>query len=119
MKYNTRRFRQYCTRYHVFLKLVLVFKEEQSERYTVKHIPFGKQMVFEYKNETDAEMYAVLDEEKRLVGADIYGVDANDLINLLVFIINQRMTKTRFKSINLCFPGASSGVIDILKVNMP
>ena len=32
-------------------------------------------MVFEYKNETDAEMYVVLDEEKRLVGADIYGVD--------------------------------------------
>ena len=48
-------------------------------------------MVFEYKNETDAEMYVVLDEEKRLVGADIYGVDA-DLVNLLVFIINQRMT---------------------------
>ena len=70
------RFLQYCTRYHVFLKLVLVFRAEQSERYTVKHIPFGKQMVFEYKNETDAEMYAVLDEEKRLVGADIYGVDA-------------------------------------------
>ena len=58
-----RRFRQYCTRYHVFLKLVLVFKKEQNERYTVKHIPFGKQMVFEYKNETDAEMYVVLDEE--------------------------------------------------------
>lgn len=45
---------------------------EQNERYTVKHIPFGKQMAFEYKNETDAEMYVVLDEEKRLVGADIY-----------------------------------------------
>lgn len=28
------------------------------------------------KNETDAEMYVVLDEEKRLVGSDIYGVDA-------------------------------------------
>ena len=65
---------------------------EQNERYTVKHIPFGKQMAFEYKNETDAEMYVVLDEEKRLVGADIYGVDAADLVNLLVFIINQRMT---------------------------
>ena len=37
-------------------------------------------------------MYVVLDEEKRLVGADIYGVDA-DLVNLLVFIINQRMTQ--------------------------
>ncbi|MCI2928751.1 MULTISPECIES: NAD(P)/FAD-dependent oxidoreductase [Staphylococcus] len=91
---------------------------EQSERYTVKHIPFGKQMVFEYKNETDAEMYAVLDEEKRLVGADIYGVDAADLINLLVFIINQRMTAQDLNQLIFAFPGASSGVIDILKVNM-
>ena len=91
---------------------------EQSERYTVKHIPFGKQMVFEYKNETDAEMYAVLDEEKRLVGADIYGVDAADLINLLVFIINQRMTAQDLNQLIFAFPGASSGVIDMLKVNM-
>lgn len=51
---------------------VSVQEAEQNERYTVKHIPFGKQMVIEYKNETDAEMYVVLDEEKRLVGADIY-----------------------------------------------
>lgn len=28
---------------------VSVQEAEQSERYTVKHIPFGKQMVFEYK----------------------------------------------------------------------
>lgn len=91
---------------------------EQNERYTVKHIPFGKQMAFEYKNETDAEMYAVLDEEKRLVGADIYGVDAADLINLLVFIINQRMTAQDLNQLIFAFPGASSGVIDMLKVNM-
>ena len=51
---------------------VSVQEAEQNKRYTVKHIPFGKQMVFEYKNETDAEMYVVLDEEKRLVGTDIY-----------------------------------------------
>lgn len=97
---------------------VSVQEAEQSERYTVKHIPFGKQMVFEYKNETDAEMYAVLDEEKRLVGADIYGVDAADLINLLVFIINQRMTAQDLNQLIFAFPGASSGVIDMLKVNM-
>ena len=70
------RFRQYCTRYHVFLKLVLVFKSEQNERYTVKHIPFGKQMVFEYKMKQMQKCMSFLDEEKRLVGADIYGVDA-------------------------------------------
>lgn len=91
---------------------------EQNERYTVKHIPFGKQMAFEYKNETDAEMYVVLDEEKRLVGADIYGVDAADLVNLLVFIINQRMTAQDLNQLIFSFPGASSGVIDMLKVNM-
>lgn len=91
---------------------------EQNERHTVKHIPFGKQMAFEYKNETDAEMYVVLDEEKRLVGADIYGVDAADLVNLLVFIINQRMTAQDLNQLIFAFPGASSGVIDMLKVNM-
>ncbi|PTK87206.1 pyridine nucleotide-disulfide oxidoreductase [Staphylococcus haemolyticus] len=97
---------------------VSVQEAEQNERYTVKHIPFGKQMVFEYKNETDAEMYVVLDEEKRLVGADIYGVDAADLVNLLVFIINQRMTSQDLNQLIFAFPGASSGVIDMLKVNM-
>ncbi|MBE7355467.1 NAD(P)/FAD-dependent oxidoreductase [Staphylococcus haemolyticus] len=97
---------------------VSVQEAKQNERYTVKHIPFGKQMVFEYKKETDAEMYVVLDEEKRLVGADIYGVDAADLVNLLVFIINQRMTAQDLNQLIFAFPGASSGVIDMLKVNM-
>ncbi|MDU0422226.1 dihydrolipoyl dehydrogenase family protein [Staphylococcus haemolyticus] len=97
---------------------VSVQEAEQNERYTVKHIPFGKRMAFEYKNETDAEMYVVLDEEKRLVGADIYGVDAADLVNLLVFIINQRMTAQDLNQLIFAFPGASSGVIDMLKVNM-
>ncbi|WP_180554454.1 dihydrolipoyl dehydrogenase family protein [Staphylococcus haemolyticus] len=97
---------------------VSVQEAEQSERYTVKHIPFGKQMVFEYKNETDAEMYVVLDEEKRLVGADIYGVDAADLVYLLVFIINQRITAQDLNKLIFAFTSASSGVIDFLKVNM-
>lgn len=97
---------------------VSVQEAEQSERYTVKHIPFGKQMVFEYKNETDAEMYVVLDEEKRLVGADIYGVDAADLVHLLVFIINQRITAQDLNKLIFAFTSASSGVIDFLKVNM-
>ncbi len=34
----------------------------------------------------------MLDENKRLVGAKIYGIDTAELVNLLVFIINQRMT---------------------------
>ena len=37
-------------------------------------------------------MSIVLDRHQRLVGAEIYGNDANDLVNLLVFIINKQMT---------------------------
>ena len=48
-------------------------------------------------------MYVVLDEEKRLVGADIYGVDG-DLVNLLVFIINQRMTAQDLNQLIFAFP---------------
>ena len=56
--------------------------------------------------------------KKRLVGADIYGVDRGDLVNLLVFIINQRMTTQDLNQLIFAFPGASSGVIDMLKVNI-
>ena len=39
------------------------------------------------------------------------------LVNLLVFIINQRMTQD-LNQLIFAFPGASSGVIDMLKVNI-
>lgn len=97
---------------------VTVEDAKENEQYTVKHVPFGKQMVFEYKNEAEAEMYIVLDEHKHLVGAEIYADAANDLVNLLVFIINQRMTAEDLNQLIFAFPGASSGVIDLLKMNM-
>ncbi|OAO08108.1 NAD(P)/FAD-dependent oxidoreductase [Staphylococcus hominis] len=97
---------------------VTVEDAKENEQYTVKHVPFGKQMVFEYKNEAEAEMYIVLDEHKHLVGAEIYADAANDLVNLLVFIINQHMTAEDLNQLIFAFPGASSGVIDLLKMNM-
>lgn len=75
-------------------------------------------MVFEYQNETEAEMSIVLDSQKRLVGAEIYGNDAGDLVNLLVFIINQKLTAHDLNQSIFAFPGASSGVIDLLKLAM-
>ena len=97
---------------------VTVEEAEQDDSYTIKHIPFGKQMVFEYKNETEAEMYAVLDDQKRIVGAELYATDAADLANLLVFMVNQRMTAQDLDQLIFAFPGSSSGVIDLLKMNM-
>ena len=97
---------------------VSVQEAEQNKRYTVKHIPFGKQMVFEYKNETDAEMYVVLDEETTCWHRYIWRRCSSDLVNLLVFIINQRITVQDLNKLIFAFPSASSGVIDLLKVNM-
>ena len=80
-------------------------------------MPFGKQMVFEYKNETEAEMYIVLDEHKHLVGAEIYADAANDLVNLLVFIINQRLTAKELSQLIL-LSQALQQAIDLLRLNM-
>ena len=97
---------------------VTLEEAKENDQYTVKHVPFGKQMVFEYKNETEAEMYIVLDEHKHLVGAEIYADAANDLVNLLVFIINQRLTAKELSQLIFAFPGASTGVLDLLRLNM-
>lgn len=97
---------------------VTVSEAKKDDTYMIKDIPFGRQMVFEYQNETEAEMSIVLDSHKRLVGAEIYGNDAGDLVNLLVFIINQKLTAQDLNKNIFAFPGASSGVIDLLKLAM-
>ncbi|MBA8762558.1 dihydrolipoyl dehydrogenase family protein [Staphylococcus coagulans] len=91
---------------------------KNNDEYKVIDIPFGKRMVFEYKNETEAEMTIVLDSEKRLVGAAIYGDDAPDLINLLTVIVNQKLTARDLNQMIFAFPGSSSGVLDQLKLAM-
>ncbi|MFO3689615.1 dihydrolipoyl dehydrogenase family protein [Staphylococcus felis] len=90
----------------------------QNDKYRVVDIPFGQRMAFEYKNETDAQMTIALDEANHLVGAAIYADDAADLINILVFIINQKLQAQDLNQMIFAFPGASSGVIDLLKEAM-
>ncbi|WP_323703750.1 NAD(P)/FAD-dependent oxidoreductase [Mammaliicoccus sp. Dog046] len=91
---------------------------QDNDQYTVKDIPFGKLMLFEFKNEIDAEMSIVLDSNKHLVGAEIYANDAANLINLVTFIVNQQMTAQDLNQLVFAFPGSSSGVLDMLKVAM-
>ncbi|MGC7825561.1 dihydrolipoyl dehydrogenase family protein [Staphylococcus epidermidis] len=97
---------------------VSVDEANDSENYKVIDVPFGKQMVFEYKNEIEAEMTIVLNHNKQLVGAAIYADDAPDLVNLLTFIVNQKLTAEDLNQMIFAFPGSSSGVIDQLKLAM-
>lgn len=82
--------------------------------YHIVHLPYGKLFNFEYKNENDAEMTVVLDATNHLVGADIYGMDAPDLVNVLVLVIDQRLTAAELSKMIFAFPTPVQGIIDAL-----
>lgn len=97
---------------------ISIEEAQKNENYKVIDIPFGKQMRFEYKNEIEAEMTIVVNEQKQLVGAAVYADDAPDLINLLTFIVNGKLTAKELNQMIFAFPGSSSGVLDLLKTAM-
>lgn len=97
---------------------ISIEEAQKNENYKVIDVPFGKQMRFEYKNEIEAEMTIVLNEQKQLVGAAVYADDAPDLINLLTFIVNGKLTAKDLNQMIFAFPGSSSGVLDLLKAAM-
>ncbi|MBJ6153684.1 NAD(P)/FAD-dependent oxidoreductase, partial [Staphylococcus aureus] len=47
-----------------------------------------------------------------------YADDAPDLVNLLTFVINQKLTSKDLNQMIFAFPGSSSGIIDQLKLAM-
>ncbi len=92
--------------------------EESSQDYRVQVVPYGKQLLFQSKNEVTAELTVVLDKSGQLVGATIYGNDAPDLINLLTIIIQQKLSVTDLNQLILAFPSVSIGVISLLTTIM-
>lgn len=85
-----------------------------SAAYHTQVIPYGQQLMFQYKNEVDAELTLVLDQDNYLVGASLYGNDAPDLINLLTMIIDGHLSATALDQMIFAFPSASIGVISLI-----
>lgn len=92
--------------------------QKDTAHYQIQTIPYGQQMRFETKNESHAEMTIVTDQKHRLVGATIYGNDAQDLINTLTLIIDQQLTADQLDQMIFTFPGASAAILDLLRVAM-
>lgn len=92
---------------------------EQPEKYTVTEVPYGARLAFEFKNEVSAEATFIFDKEKHLAGASIYGNESEELINLLPLIINQKLTATDLAQQIFAFPGAASGILDLLSMSFP
>ena len=77
-------------------------------------MPYGKIFLFSTKNEDEAEVAFVFDNEQSLVGATIFGDEAPELINLLALIISQKMTVKDLQKVILAFPSQSIGLISVL-----
>lgn len=90
--------------------------EANPSDYRISVIPFGKLLAFEYKNELSAEATFIFNQENQLVGASIYGNESEELINLLPLIINNKMSAAEFRKQIFAFPGATSGLMDVLNL---
>lgn len=90
--------------------------EANPSDYRISVIPFGKLLTFEYKNELSAEATLIFNQENQLVGASIYGNESEELINLLPLIINNKMSAAEFRKQIFTFPGATSGLMDVLNL---
>lgn len=92
--------------------------EADPNTYHIQDIPYGQRLAFQYKNELDADLKAVFDADNYLVGAEIIGNDAPDLINLLTLIINGHMSANDLGKQIFAFPSSSVGIIDLLQMSL-
>ncbi len=83
-------------------------------RFSTVVIPFGKAKEFETKRDLDAEATFVLNQEKQIVGAAVYGDSAAELINFLTLIVNQKMTPKDIKNLIFAFPTVSHSITSSL-----
>ena len=87
---------------------------KEPEKYHIAKVEYGKLLSFEYRNETDAEATVVLDKDNYLVGAELYGDQAGEMINILTMIINGRMTMEMLMGTIWAFPTQTDGLVEML-----
>lgn len=87
--------------------------EKHPETYKVSTVPFG-QIVFQTKNEPDAELVAVVDHDGHLAGASIVGDEAGELANLIELVVTQHLSADDLGRAVFAFPGQSDGVMEFL-----
>ena len=92
--------------------------EHNPKKYHTATFKYGEMMLFHQKNEINAEISVVLDNNNYLVGADIYGEEAADLINIFTIIINQKMRKSEIEKMIFAFPATTWGIFNFFLNNV-
>ena len=92
--------------------------KNNPDKYHTATFKYGEMMLFQQKNEIAAELSVVLDENNYLVGADIYGDEAADLINIFTIIINQKMRRSEIEKMIFAFPATTWGIFNFFLNNV-
>ncbi len=87
---------------------------KEPDKYHIQKIEYGKMLSFEFRNETDAETTVVLDKDNYLVGAEIYGDLAGEMINTLTMVINGHLTMEMMMGTIWAFPTQTDGLTEML-----
>lgn len=88
--------------------------QKEPEKYHIEKIAYGQMLSFEFRNETDAEATIVLDKDNYLVGAELYGDMAAEMINTVTLIVNARMTMEQMMGTIWAFPTQTDGLTELL-----
>ncbi|MCR5416734.1 MAG: NAD(P)/FAD-dependent oxidoreductase [Pseudobutyrivibrio sp.] len=88
--------------------------KKNPDKYTISKITYGQMLSFEYRNETDAEATVIFDQDKYLVGVELYGDLAAEMINVATMIINGRMTMEMMMGTIWAFPTQVDGFTEML-----
>lgn len=82
----------------------ITVEEAESTGLTVKPIDLGKQWDFAGRNETEAHLTLIYDQEQKLVGASAYSQEALEIINSLTPVITLGLTSKDVDKLIYAFP---------------
>lgn len=79
-----------------------------KDEYDIHRIQYGRSYSIELKNEDTAELTVVTDKEQNIVGAEIYSSEAENMANIMTFIINKQISLEELDEMIYAFPSSSS-----------
>mgnify|MGYP001946832427 FL=1 len=88
--------------------------QKNPDAYRVEELAYGQMMAWNNKAEKDAHATYVFDRKNHLVGAAVMSDEAGTFIDVLTFIINEKMGVKELSKMIFAFPAPTYGVISML-----
>lgn len=100
--------------------VTLAEAESRPDSWRIETVEYGKRLLFEAKNEADAEFSFVFSKKTGLLaGAAFYGTDAGIWADIATLVINQKLTGRDLGQMIFTFPTESQGLISLLTPLLP